>query len=147
MGDSEGGREGTVSQFIRNFRVTPAYDTKAEGYGIGCAMLWFELVGPKGAMVFHLLTNWYLPQNERDTRCRPFLGGVDYHSPAPLRDWQSSDEPSQKECNFLCGKPCWSDGSSLAAERVFEIMVSEGSDGVWKFLEDRYVATFEDGSK
>lgn len=47
-------------------------------------------------------------------------------------------------CPYLDGKPCYYDGSGLAAERIYEIMLKEGSDGVWKALEKYYKDTFKE---
>jgi len=46
-------------------------------------------------------------------------------------------------CPYLDGKPCYYDGSTLAAERVFERLVREGDVGVWAALEEVYQQVFE----
>jgi len=46
-------------------------------------------------------------------------------------------------CPYLDGKPCYYDGSGLNAERIFDILVKEGSAGVWRELEVYYRETFE----
>lgn len=45
-------------------------------------------------------------------------------------------------CEYLDGKPCYYDGSSLNAEPVYHILLSQGSAGVWTYLEDYYKSTF-----
>jgi hypothetical protein len=45
-------------------------------------------------------------------------------------------------CEWLDGKPCYYDGSGLAAEEYFKLLVSEGSEAVWKKLEEYYEETF-----
>jgi hypothetical protein len=37
---------------------------------------------------------------------------------------------------------CYYDGSGLNAERIFGVMLREGSDGVWKALEEYYEEIF-----
>ena len=45
------------------------------------------------------------------------------------------------KCPYVDG-PCYYDGSGLQAERIFEVLVSEGSDGVWRELRAYYDETF-----
>lgn len=47
-------------------------------------------------------------------------------------------------CPWLDGKPCYYDGSTLNAEPVFEILLKEGSAGVWRELREYYDRTFPD---
>lgn len=60
---------------------------------------------------------------------------IDMPEPDPVKQ---EDIPN---CEYL-GCPCYYDGSSLNAERVFDILVEKGSDGVWKYLEEYYIDTF-----
>jgi hypothetical protein len=46
-------------------------------------------------------------------------------------------------CRYLDGKPCYYDGSSLNAERIFDVLTAEGDEGVWRELEAYYHATFQ----
>lgn len=46
------------------------------------------------------------------------------------------------ECKHVKGGKCYYDGSGLNADRVFEILRREGSDGVWRELEEYYTETF-----
>lgn len=50
-------------------------------------------------------------------------------------------------CEYLDGKPCYYDGSTLNAERIYDVLVAEGSAGVWRELRDYYDLTFTDGDK
>lgn len=47
-------------------------------------------------------------------------------------------------CPWLDGKPCYYDGSTLNAEPVFEVLLKEGSAGVWRELREYYDRTFPD---
>lgn len=47
-------------------------------------------------------------------------------------------------CEYTDGGPCYYDGSTLNAEPVYKILLEEGSDGVWKYLEEYYEETFKD---
>lgn len=46
-------------------------------------------------------------------------------------------------CEYL-GVPCYYDGSGLRAEVVYEVLCTEGSDGVWKYLEKEYIKRFNE---
>lgn len=104
---------------------------------------------------------------------KPQPADVGYHSPKPMHahqdptgSWQYtgemimevvSDSPSQatlievpervrKEpppCPYLDGKPCYYDGSGLHAERVYDLLLNQGEEAVWKYLEKYYQDTFE----
>lgn len=70
---------------------------------------------------------------------KPMPAYLGYHSPKPMYEGQSA---ITHECEFLEGKPCYYDGSALNAGPVYERLVSEGSEGVWKALEAYYEETF-----
>lgn len=139
----------------RKFEVSPAYDKKAEGYGIGAATMRFYVIGPKGAIQFVLYTGWYCHTIEktsfddwsdwRELMVRvqphdvPMPADLGYHSPTPRYEGQSL---MQDNCSVL-GGPCYYDGSGLNASKPFSILIHEGSDRLWEFLEGYYKETFE----
>jgi hypothetical protein len=91
-----------------------------------------------------LYTGWHLPHVRDEFKARgwdsePLPADVGYHSPVPMYEDQ---EPITKECEYLDGKPCYYDGSGLRADEVFDILATEGSDGVWRELEAFYLSTF-----
>ena len=47
-------------------------------------------------------------------------------------------------CDYLDGAPCYYDGSGLNADRIYKILLTEGSDGVWRELEEYYEEIFKD---
>jgi len=143
--------------FTRKIEIYPAYDKRdtdpKKNYGIHGVTMVFVLRGPKGAISFTLYTNWHLPhvQEELTRKCNgSFQGGIfycrqcpmpadiSYHSPVRTHKYQYET----KECSYLDGKPCYSDGSSLMARDVFNKMVAEGEEGLWKELENRYNSQF-----
>ena len=116
----------------------------------------FVLKGSKGAVQLLLGTDWYLPSTIKEYRdeginSRPapvhlrrdekFLKGWDigYHSPTPRYEGQ---EPLH--CEFIGGKDCYYDSSSLNAERFPDILLKEGDEGIWRELEEYYKQTFGD---
>jgi len=155
--------------FEKRIELTPAYDKRdldpKKDYGIHGVNIRFLLLGEKGATQFLLFTNWMLPhvQEETDARTvhkilsgdslylrepffahRPLPADLGYHSRAPIRDYQ--EKPSQEHCEYL-DAPCYCDGSTSNAERVFQRLVREGAAGVWAELEDYYNQLFGDQGK
>ena len=141
--------------FEKKIQFSPAYDKRhsdpAKNYGIHGVHIWFALKGEKGAVSFSISTNWHLShvQSELDAEPlnqfpymshKPMPFGVDYHSLFPIREWQKRDVPSQKQCGWLNDKPCWCDGSALAGDEGFRALVERGEEGLWKELEDYYIA-------
>lgn len=146
----------------KEITISAAFDRRdsdpSKNYGVhGCEMR-FVLSGRRGAMQFVLYTNWMLPHvttesdesflakarrgqiDEVDLRIRhPLPADLGYHSPKPMYD---GHKPMKHACEYLGGKPCYYDGSGLAAQSVYEQMLKGGSDAVWKRLEHEYVARF-----
>jgi len=149
-----------MSKMTREITIEPAFDKRNadpnKNYGIHGCNLRFVLKGPLGAVQFLLMTNWQLPHvteeflkrprpDETSLRCfyLPMPADLGYHSPKSTYKGQKSMGP----CEYLDGKPCYYDGSGLNAEPVYERMLKEGSEGVWKELEEYYKSTFERESK
>lgn len=139
--------------FERIVHMEPAYDKRApepaKNYGIHGVNLRMILKGPLGATQFLLFTNWQLPHVTEESLAReihrgeriglkcsflPMPADLGYHWLTPRYEGQETMGP----CEYCDGKPCFYDGSGLNAEGVFEILLREGSDGVWKKLEAYY---------
>lgn len=45
-------------------------------------------------------------------------------------------------CEYLDGEPCYYDGSGLNADRIWLVLLHEGSEGVWRELEQYYADVF-----
>lgn len=142
-----------TESFERTVTFRPAFDKRdpdpKKNYGIHGVDIVFLLKGARGAYQFCVSTNWHLPnvQAEQDTRPlnefpymfhKPMPTDLGYHAHAPQ---YVGHEPMSEQCEVLGGK-CYYDGSSLAAEDVFNILLSGGSDAVWKHLEERYMERF-----
>ena len=143
-----------MAEFERIVSLSPAYDKRhsdpEKNYGTHGVDLRMILKGPHGATQFILFTNWQLP-HVTDESVRKARSGLDdigarvhflpspadlgYHWRTPRYEGQT---PIQKSCKYCDGHPCYYDGSSLQAETVYETLLREGSDGVWKVLEDVY---------
>jgi len=77
------------------------------------------------------------------------MGSVDYklsmdESKEGLEKFQSGRTATDTftPCPYLDGAPCYYDGSGLNAERVLQILIEQGGEAVWKYLEDYYHSTF-----
>lgn len=123
--------------------ILPAWDKRhknpSKNYGVHCCDLRMVLKGPKGAVQFILYTGWDLPHVTEEYGVRePMPADLGYHSPTPM--WE--DQTPMDNCPYLDGKPCYYDGSSLNAERIYRVLLEKGSDGVWAELEEYYNDTF-----
>lgn len=140
-----------MEDYVKTIKIRPAYDKTNDNKGVHGADLIMLLKGKEGAVQFVLFTNWGLPDvTERllnkpitsriDLECRflPMPADVGYHSPKPMYDGQKPIS----NCTALDGKPCYYEGSTLYAEKVFDILVSGGSDAVWNELENYYNSVF-----
>jgi len=134
----------------------PAYDKRNvdpnKNYGIhGVDMRWY-VKGKKGAVQFVIYTNWYLPEVAKELEIKqnrmstlyynffkPMPADLGYHSPVP----HYKDQSCKEDCEVI-GKPCYYDGSTLNAEPVFDILLQEGSEAVWKYLDEYYYEVFGD---
>lgn len=142
--------------FEKIIDITPAYDKRdpepSKNYGIHGCDLRMILKGDKGAVQFIVFTNWHLLHvteefvnktihknvlDKYDIICSflPTPVDIGYHSPVPRYDGQDMVTDS---CKYLDGRPCYYDGSGLEAERVYNILLKDGSDGVWAELERYY---------
>lgn len=139
----------------------PAYDKRdpnpRKNYGIHGVTLRFVLKGDKGAVQFVIYTNWMLPHVTQELVHKassksditsyiescflPMPADRGYHSLTPRYEDQSIVSES---CEYLDGKPCYYDGSGLAAEDIYKRLVSEGDSAVWEELEAYYKQTFEE---
>ena len=145
-----------MDAFEKLVEFDPAYDERhtdpKKNYGLHCVTMRMVLKGPSGAVQFVLYTGWNLPHVEEELRRKerflsePLPADIGYHSPMPMWEGQES---IIEDCAYLDGRPCYYDGSGLMAQDAFNILVEQGGDGVWKYLEDYYHDTFgnEKGEK
>ena len=147
------------TKFERIIDFSPAYDKRnpnpKKNYGIGSVQIRFVLRKDNKAVQFLFGTDWYLPEtvkeykqigNKHETvpcnlRGRSSCGvegwDVGYHSPTSTY----KDQPLFKKCDYIKGG-CYYSGSGLYAHENSEILIREGSEGVWKFLEKEWIVTF-----
>lgn len=128
----------------RTVEMSPAYDKRdpdpTKNYGIGCVLITFILKGERGAVQFKMGSGWFLPQNKNaHSDFYPSAWDKGYHSYIPRYDGQTTVTDS---CHVLDGKPCYYDGSTLNAEPLLEVLLREGSEGIWRELEEYYKESF-----
>ena len=140
------------SDNVREFILTAGYDKRdpdpSKNCGIGGAHLGFYYGNPvDGVVLFAMLTDWYPPTLAREMKSRrartcdifPMAAGLGYHSPAPRCEGQG-----EMKCDRLEGDLCYYDGSGLNAQRVMDMLLTEGSEAAWKLIEEYWDDTFGD---
>ncbi len=101
--------------------------------------LFFYLSGKHGTIQFLINTNWRLPHLSRTTHdILPEPVDLGYHSKHPIYEGQA---PTFDYCE-ITGGPCYYDGSTLAAEDLFQEFLEGGNDAVWQELERQYRRVF-----
>ena len=116
-------------------------------YGKTAYKVFFILKGKKGAVTFLFsMSNKNCGEESPPDQMKGLFGmGVDYHSAVPVDSWQKENKEDaivKESCEFLDGKPCYMDGSSLLADEYLRVMKKSGSDRVWELLEDFYKNEF-----
>lgn len=137
-----------TTEFRQLVEFSPAWDKRdpdpRKNYGIGPVKIRFVLIGPKGAVHWLVRTNWELPHVRAELDRKGYksdpLTGYDrgYHSPKPTYEGQ---QVCQYDCEYI-GGPCYCDGSVLASEELVDVLVRNGSDGIWKALREDYEYRF-----
>ena len=143
----EANEQRSLGKYRREIKMTPAWDRMTEGHGQHGVNLTFYVIGSKGAVQFLIYTNWILSENPNDIMPRvsrnnlsPMPADIGYHSKVPM--WEGQ-EMMRDDCE-LTGGPCYYDGSSLQAIRIFDqILLPKGSEEVWEYLEEYYEEIFE----
>jgi hypothetical protein len=144
-----------MSDLVREIAFGPAFDKRdpisSKDYGIhGVDMTWY-IKGPEGAVQWKVFTNWHMPNVRQEWEQRerqgnppplccviPMAADLGYHSPKPMYENQT---PMSNTCDVL-GGVCYYDGSSLNAEPIFDLLVTQGQEACWQAIENYYRMTF-----
>lgn len=135
--------------------ITPAFDRRhpdpSKNYGIHGVEMKFLVIGAEGAIQFVLYTNWMLPHVAAELKRKhsnpfsePMPADLGYHSRVPMYEDQSQ---VTQECPYIGGEACYYDGTSLGAEKPWQILIENGGDGLWEFLEGEYARRFLSGGQ
>lgn len=137
----------------REIRFFPAYhkihEDPSQNYGVHGVEIHFILSGDEGAVVFRIFTRAMLPQTYEYWRDRGIQarvedgkfddGGVLFHSAKPM--YEGQEGPSEDVCPHI-GKPCYQDIGFTMGREPRDLLVSEGDEAVWKWMERTYRERF-----
>ena len=147
-------------EFTREVIFDPAYDHRDDPDGKrGARGVTVRLVlrGPLGAIVGAINTGWvarplvgaFIRGQAQNRRHEP---GVDLHlqDSYPTGHTVSSHSLVQREdwwmgphkCDVLDGE-CYGDAGYAMSDDLLEVLVTEGSEGAWKYLESVYADWFK----
>lgn len=145
--------------FKKEITFHEAWDKRDPNPSINCGIhgveIRFVLKGKLGAVQFVIYTNWMLPEVTKERKPRyigkilqdvdlyflyPIPADLGYHSHKPMYDGQ---EKSTEDCPYIGGS-CYYSGSGLGAGPVYDVLLREGSDGVWRELKGYYKRIFID---
>lgn len=134
----ENGFEHIIS-FMPGFTCERFLADKNDGgnHGIACVNILWLVRNEYGAVQFSLLSGWY--PDWQNSKTSPLPSDLGYHSPIPQYENQSE---MQKECFWLNNKLCYYDGSTLNAEKPFNILIQKGESALWNFLEQYHKDIF-----
>lgn len=126
-------------------QFSPAFDKRNPDpkidFGIYCVEMRWLVKGPGGTVQFAVLTGWNLPSvefNPTVEKLYPMASDLGYHSLVPHYEGQSRI----KECPFVDGKTCYYDGSTLNAKPVLALLIENGHQAVWDYLDEYYDHVF-----
>jgi hypothetical protein len=132
-----------MKRFEREIRITHA----TPGNRWGAANIWFNLKGKRGAVAACFRTNWILvnlngtPTGATTNESALKITSLAFHSFKPTS--ATSTEPINTHCEFLGSKPCYVEHLDhlREANTLENILLTEGSEGVWTDLEKIYALT------
>lgn len=148
-----------MSDLKRHCEFIPGFDKRhpdpQKNYGINGGKFLFVVSGPLGAVHFVMGVPFY-PQSAMDhliqhygndgyklaDSLKPMGYDVGYHAHAAQYENQGV---SQQECEWLDGKPCYSDGSALRASEWADLFLKGGTEWLWPALEAEYHDRFTQG--
>lgn len=138
--------------FTHEIKIHAAYDKRnpnpKKNYGIHGAHIYFSVkTEDNEGLSFSVSTNWQLPhvQKEIDAKepvpgldkywgHKPSAFSVDIHTKTPRYEGQSCIE----NCSITGGK-CYADGSGMLGESFLETLITEGSEGLFKRMEQQFI--------
>lgn len=124
-----------TTEFNRDVKVIPAWDSGTRERGAHNAELIFLLTGPKGALTFTIYTGWYLDPKKN---LRSIYASVDYHGHSPI----DQEDSLHCLCQWLGEKPCYS-GRLCCGDKLFTTLTSRGTNGLWEEMEALYRSLFD----
>ncbi len=139
-GEKNLGIHGLEIRFIlKNYKGAVQFLIFTNWFPSGPGLNWFEIESCRDdsetkPMFVTILINHFLPAIFR----RPIPADLGYHSPKPMYENHKPMGP----CEFLDGKECYYDGSTLNAMKIFKALLTDGEEGVWRELKDYHEYVF-----
>ena len=131
-----------MTDFRREIQWKPGFDhrndadPKKRQYGChGLEVRWL-LHGPNATIQFLFMTPWLPTWDDRTTRDLAFSvlpADLGYHADKPQYEGQKG-----RACDCRPDKRCFYDGSGLAADDVFKLLISKGEEAVWEHMREYY---------
>ena len=142
------GEPGSITEvmadgFKRAVAFEPGYnDTEPNRYGRHGMQIRFILTGPLGAIQFLIFLSDWTPGTISFGSAPGSLGSMavdlGHHWSKPTYEGEV-----RRQCEYLPGGECYYDGSSLAAEKPFRVLVEDGPEAMWALLRKHYEAVAE----
>lgn len=124
--------------------MSSAYDLRShpKNYGIHGAQMNFGVKRGDVAVTLYWMTPFHLAHVREELNGKTYvgdlfdgLGGIDYHSPVALHEWQTPRETCEHT-----GGICFSDGTATGAGDLWEKFIQDPEE-LWKELESWLVDT------
>lgn len=129
----------------QTIKVMPGYDRRAQNESYhGCEIV-FILRGNRGVLVFASVTDWF-PKNVQEQ----YMNGIQRTNvigvqPKPAEFVWHSFEPTKlphpvqhTDCPYSTNGVCYTSNSIHTAEYLRDVLIKEGSEGVWREMAQRY---------
>lgn len=140
---------------VREILCKPAFDKRApepsKNYGIGGVHFVWILKGPKGGITWGIFTNWLLPHVRAETDARTLSAPFDkmdlkirYHPSGDAVEYHSryqkyAGQEKRADCALVPDNDgCYFDVGFTQGDDVMKILVERGSEGVWKWMQQKY---------
>ena len=126
-----------IDEFRREIKWEPGYDHRNDPeknkYGCHGMQIRWLLHGKRATVQFLLFTDWLPTWKEFDKNLFGILpADIGYHADHPQYEGQDMGK-----CEYRGGK-CHYGGSGLMANDVFKILINDGEEAVWKYMEEYY---------
>lgn len=150
-------------EFTREVTVTPAYDCTrvqpcvhggeqcaAKGpynHGKREAEMRLALITDNAEVSLVVRTGWWLPETVTSLRHNLDTMGawLSWHSPKEIPGTEAIYTRDPERCQRSWAE-CWADMSGLASHEGARLLVTEGTDAVWTWLEGMYHEVFGGGN-
>jgi hypothetical protein len=121
-----------MEALICEIAVSPAHKQFTPFYSQSGVTITFIVRGEKGVVSLMVGTGWYA---DSEFHCKPSGSDLSFHSAVRLPDMQ---ECPGETCTYLGNVKGYRYTSGLVAQMLVDVMIKQGSEGVFKYLEAYY---------